>query len=107
MKKIRLLSVVKIGIFLILGLTTLDSCHRNAGVVTYDETSTRGNIHIGVDESFKLILDTEIFTFESIYNYAKINASYKPELDILKAFMDDSIGLWLLPVNLQRMKNNF
>jgi len=58
---------------------------------TIDETPTRGNIKIGVDDSYRLLLDTEILTFETSYHYAHIKPIYKPELEILDAFIKDSI----------------
>jgi len=56
-----------------------------------DETPTRGNIKIEADESFQPIIDTEVFTFTHLYDNAKIATSYKPEFDIIKDFMNDSI----------------
>ena len=63
------------------------------GKVASDETPTRGKINIGVDNSFKLLFDTEIFTFESIYKNAHITPIYKPELDILTDFIKDSVRI--------------
>lgn len=83
--------ILRSGLLPMLLLTILFSCHRNSGVVTVDETPTRGDIKIGVDESFKLLLDTEIYTFTSIYGYAKITPVYKTEGAILKSFMEDSL----------------
>ncbi len=56
-----------------------------------DETTTKGNIKIGVDESYQLLLDTEILTFTTTYNYSHITPIYKPELDIRDLFINDSI----------------
>ncbi|HNW98616.1 MAG TPA: substrate-binding domain-containing protein [Bacteroidales bacterium] len=57
---------------------------------TINETPTSGNIKIAVDEAYQLLYDTEIYTFESIYANAKINASYKPEGEAFADFMNDS-----------------
>jgi phosphate transport system substrate-binding protein len=56
-----------------------------------DETPTRGNIKIGVDESYQLLLDTEIYTFQAIYKNARINPIYANEQDIIELFIKDSI----------------
>jgi len=75
---------------LLIGISAcLSSC--NQSVKTIDETPTRGTIKIGVDDSYRLLFDTEILTFESTYHYAHIKPIYKPELDILDAFIKDSI----------------
>ena len=69
------------------------SCGGGAGSFKNDETPTSGKIKIGVDESFQLLFDTEIYTFKSLYQNAHITPIYKPELDILDAYMKDSIRL--------------
>jgi hypothetical protein len=66
------------------------SCHSGANK-TYDETPTRGNIKITADESYQPIIDAEISTFTSLYPYAKITPTYKPEVDVINDFMKDSI----------------
>lgn len=60
---------------------------------TINETPTSGDIKIAVDEAYQLLFDTEIYTFESFYKYAKINAAYKPEGDAIADLMNDSVRL--------------
>ena len=57
---------------------------------TTDETTTRGNIKIAVDEAYQLLFDTEIYTFESYYKDAKITALYKSEREAFQLLMNDS-----------------
>lgn len=59
----------------------------------YDETPTRGDIKISVDESYQPIVDSEIYAFSSFYHYAKITPMYKPEVDIINDLMNDSVKL--------------
>ena len=56
-----------------------------------NETPTSGDIKIYVDESFQPLLDTEIRTFTGLYRYAKIKPVYKPEVDVINDFMNDSV----------------
>jgi len=56
-----------------------------------DETPTRGNIKIAVDESYQLLADAELYTFQSIYKDAKVSPVYLPGDSILKLFLKDSI----------------
>jgi phosphate transport system substrate-binding protein len=72
-----------------MSLPLLISCA--TGTKPSDETPTRGNIKIGVDESYQLLLDTEIYTFQSIYKHAKINPIYSNEQEIIELFLKDSI----------------
>jgi phosphate transport system substrate-binding protein len=67
----------------------LVSCS-SKGPRVVNETPTSGNIRIFVDESFRPLLETEVFTFTHIYKYAKITPVYKPEVDVINDFMNDS-----------------
>lgn len=68
----------------------LSSC-RNEGTKALDETPTRGNIKITVDESFQPLLDTEVFTFTHLYTSANVTPKYKPEYDVIEDYMNDSV----------------
>jgi phosphate transport system substrate-binding protein len=70
----------------------LFSC-AGGGNRTLEETPTRGNIRIVVDESFKPLLETEVFTFTHIYTNATITPIYKPEVDVINDFMNDSVDV--------------
>jgi ABC-type phosphate transport system substrate-binding protein len=77
--------------FLLLSfLLTVISCGGGKNRVL-DETPTRGNIKISVDESFQPIMDSEVYTFTHLYKSAKIKPSYKPEYDVINDFMNDSV----------------
>jgi phosphate transport system substrate-binding protein len=58
-----------------------------------NETPTRGDIRISVDDSYKPLIDAEISTFTTFYPYAKITADYKPEWDVISDFVSDSVQL--------------
>lgn len=68
----------------------LSACQANKEQA-YEETPTRGNIRIIADESYQPIIDSEVHTFTSLYNYAKIAVTYKPEVDVINDFMNDSV----------------
>ena len=63
----------------------------NRGTKPLNETPTRGDIKITVDESFQPLLETEIFTFTHLYPSAYVTAQYKPEYDVIEDFMSDSV----------------
>ena len=63
----------------------------NRGVKPLNETPTRGDITISVDESFQPLLETEIFTFTHLYTNAYITPQYKPEYEVIEDFMNDSV----------------
>lgn len=66
-------------------------CGGNTGQM--EETPTRGNIRIGADESFQLLITSELETFHSLYTYATIKAWYKPESDIIADLINDSVRM--------------
>ncbi len=72
-------------------LLTLISAGCRSGQKPLDETPTRGNIKIAVDESFQPLIDTEVYTFTSLYQNATIRPEYKPEVDVVNDFMLDSV----------------
>lgn len=57
------------------------------------DTPTSGTIRIGVDETFEPILKSQVDTFQKLYPGAHLQTSYSPELDVMQAFMADSLRL--------------
>ena len=76
-------------LFLII-LFLLVSC-KTGSKPELNETPTRGNIRISVDESFQPLIDAEVFAFTSLYQNAIIRSEYKPEYDVVNDFMNDSV----------------
>jgi len=93
------LGLVMVGVTSLVALSVLVSC-RSGNKQAYDETPTRGDIRISVDESYKPIIDSEIYAFTSFYNYAKITPTYKPEFDIINDLLNDSVQLIVTNKNL-------
>lgn len=88
------MKIKALGLAAITGILALASCGGDTG--TKQDTPTSGTISISVDESFQPIIESEINTFEGIYKYAKINAAYKPEGQVLKDLLDDSTKIAIL-----------
>lgn len=65
-----------------------NSCGENKSL---NETPTRGNIKVSIDESFQPLIDSEVFTFTHLYTSANITPQYKPEYDVIDDFMNDSV----------------
>ena len=67
------------------------SCASNDNPFSYgNDTHSRGNMTIYVEESFKPLFDTSINTFEGQYPKAKIRALFAAEGEIIAAFFKDS-----------------
>jgi phosphate transport system substrate-binding protein len=59
------------------------------------ETATRGDIKIAVDESYKLLADSQIATFTSLYRYAHLTSINASEDSVLSLFLADSVRLMI------------
>ena len=77
--------------FILLTFTGLLITCNQMGKQSTEETPTRGKIRIFADESYKPIIDSEVYTFTNLYTYASITPKYKPEVDIINDFMNDSV----------------
>lgn len=71
-----------------------------------DETPTRGNINISIDESYTLVMTSQVSTFEMIYTYALINAAYKNEVDCINDLLNDSVRMIVINRNLTPEEDN-
>ena len=85
---------MKKNIFSFLLLITCISCNTDTSKV--ENTTTGGYTKVISDISFQPIIDTEEYTFESLYKYAKVDVKYKPEADVINDFMNDSVQTMII-----------
>jgi phosphate transport system substrate-binding protein len=88
-----MIQVKKIINLFVLSAIFLASCNYNPKAGMNEETTTRGNIKIAVDESYTLLVEAELDVFQSIYENAKITPVYKPEYDAFNDLLNDSVRL--------------
>ncbi|MCE9540853.1 MAG: substrate-binding domain-containing protein, partial [Bacteroidetes bacterium] len=93
MLKLKLIKPVLLGhssrYFNILAIVIfISSCSQGKPEPT--DTPTSGEVNIVVDESFQQLFDTQIYTFESLYRNAKVNAMYLPENEAIERLINDS-----------------
>jgi phosphate transport system substrate-binding protein len=55
------------------------------------ESITSGTLKLGVDESYSLLMDTEVFTYTHLNKYASIQVRTAPETSIIEQLLADSI----------------
>jgi phosphate transport system substrate-binding protein len=79
--------------FIAICAMTIVSLSLGCGSGQLGETPTSGNIRIGVDESYQLMIGAQIDLFEAIYQYATINPQYGAEADIFEKILNDSVKL--------------
>lgn len=78
------------GVALLLVLLVACEAHENP-LAYQKDTHGRGNIAVFIEESYKPLFETSIYTFESLFPKAKIKPTYKTENDIINAFMDNKV----------------
>jgi phosphate transport system substrate-binding protein len=81
---------MRIPISIVMIVMILTSCSRPEKPL---DTPTSGSIKISSDETLKPIVETELSTFEGIYNRAHIECAYGPESDAIDLLMKDSVRL--------------
>lgn len=65
----------------------------------FQDSPTKGTIHISVDESFKPIIDSQIQVYESQHPEAHIIADYKSEGDCYKDILNDTTRMIIVTRN--------
>ena len=79
------------GLLIYAWLIILPGC--GGDVLNKVDTPTTGKIKIGVDDSYKLMIDAELYTFQALYKYARIDTVIGSEAGIIDGFMKDSLPL--------------
>jgi phosphate transport system substrate-binding protein len=87
------------------------TCLLFAAGCSYDykntDSTTTGKLKIGVDESYSLMMDSQIYTFETFYRYAKVIPFYKQEADVVEDLMNDSVQAAILCKDLSDQQKEF
>ncbi|QDA59731.1 PstS family phosphate ABC transporter substrate-binding protein [Hymenobacter jejuensis] len=82
----------KISSSLVLASLVLAGCNRGGGASDESsDTATSGKINISVDETFQPIVKSQVDTFQKLYQYAKIQAAYKPEEEVVQDLLKGSV----------------
>jgi phosphate transport system substrate-binding protein len=68
------------------------SCKESKQSNIFNDTPTKGTIHISVDESFKPVIDEQIEAYESSFPETHIIVDYKPEAECFKDLFRDSLN---------------
>ncbi len=87
-------------------LAILFSCNGPNGIPEPTDTPTSGDVNIVVDESYSMLFDTELYTFQSLYKNAHVHAKFLPEDQSLQALMTDSAKVAVInrPLNAEEKK---
>ncbi len=78
-----------------LSLVLLGSCG-NRNLLEETDTPTSGRIRVGIDDSYRLMMQAQIYAFETFYMNARIDTLFGAEADIINAFLKDSVPLMII-----------
>lgn len=84
--------IIAVGFYCIIFLA---SCGGGGGKKPID-TPTSGSIKVAIDESYRLLLDAEVYAFEADYKNARIDTLYKTEVDVIQDFLNDTAPLMIV-----------
>jgi len=91
--------------FILLTLLAFSGCGERIHSKDVD-TPTTGRIKMGLDNSYSLLMDAEIYAFETFYKYAHIDTLCRNEADIIEAFKKDSIPLMVVNRKMTQEETN-
>jgi phosphate transport system substrate-binding protein len=86
-KRVECLKFISAGLFFLLILSGCGQTIQKGDI----DTPTAGRIKVGIDESYRLMMEAELYTFESIYKNARFDTIFADESEIFDLFMKDSI----------------
>ena len=85
-----------IGIFICLWALFAVSCKTATVKDEPSDTPTSGEIAVLLDESYQLLFDTEVYSFEALYPNAKVHCLYGTEEKAIDDLLKDSIKVAVL-----------
>lgn len=71
------------------------------------DTFTAGRIRIAADDSYRLMIEAELYTFESLYRHATIDTIFTSESDVIDLFMKDSVPFIMVNRKLTQDEEQF
>lgn len=98
MNRIHILLVATIGM-------VFASCGASESLT--QESTTRGSIKIGADNSYHRLTATEIATFESLYKYANIDLIEGPEGEMIDLLIKDSVRAVIISRELNEQEKEY
>ncbi len=88
-------------------IAMLSACEQKGPDGVKLDTPTSGSVSIMVDEGYQPVIASVIDVFDSIYRGTKINARYVPEMEAVKALVDDSVEVIIIPRPLTDDETNY
>jgi len=90
MNKVKLIFLVFFAFFIV------QSCNQQKSSESASDTPDAGTVKFAVDESYQPIVDQEVDVFKRLNPKASPTVVYKPENDVLRLLLNDSVKLAVL-----------
>lgn len=97
-------SITTLKLWLI--LLFIVSCNTDQNT-KYPNTPTSGEVKVSVDETFKLLVETEAYTFQSLYSNAKLDLSYNSEAEAFNKLLKDSCKVIVASRSLNKKEKDY
>jgi phosphate transport system substrate-binding protein len=81
---------ITLWMIMVMGISVLTGCS-NSKPTKQTDTYTAGRIKLGIDDSYRLMMEAQLDVFTTIYNHASFDTIYNDETDIINLFLKDSI----------------
>ena len=77
----------------LMGLVSCDDTSNQTEKKKIEDTIDSGTIKVGIDETFKPVMDQQIKIFDSSFPNAHINVAYKPQEALFDDLLNDSVRM--------------
>lgn len=95
------------GAFMLLVLFFVPVACSSDKATEQKDSPTFGRLKVGIDESYTLLAEAEVYAFEALYKNAVIDTVFKPEADLINDFMNDSLQLILVSRTLTEAEESY
>ncbi len=92
-------------VILALTVSFLSGCS-NSKQTKPTDTYTTGRIKLGIDDSYRLMMEAQLDVFTNIYNQASFDTIYNDETDIINLFLKDSIPAMIVSRPLTKQQSD-
>jgi phosphate transport system substrate-binding protein len=105
MKHLISQSSITLCLISVMVLSVFTGCS-NSKPTKQTDTYTAGRIKLGIDDSYRLMMEAQLDVFTTIYNHASFDTIYNDETDIINLFLKDSIPAMIVSRPLSKQQTD-
>jgi phosphate transport system substrate-binding protein len=96
---------ITLWMIMVMGISVFSGCS-NSKPTKQTDTYTAGRIKLGIDDSYRLMMEAQLDVFTTIYNHASFDTIYNDETDIINLFLKDSIPAMIVSKPLTKQQTD-